>query len=514
LPRSFSNRLVLAFAALSLLVGLVSSLVVYQQARSQQLERIRTELRSVAATAAVAIDPDIFATLDRPSQQDSPGYRAIQRKLDRVRHSNEDIRFVYTMRLDEEGRVHFAVDAPAVDFDRNGRIDDYEEMAELGEAYPEAATMPALFEGFERPAADQELTSDRWGRMLSGYAPILDDQGQAVGLVGVDMMASRLNQARDAFLLSCLVVVLAVALGSLLLSSLLSWRLTRPMRTMRRELGEVERGEREHLSADQHDAELQLLARAFNALIVSRHRTERKLQEGAKLEAVAQLSAAMAHDFANHLTVVAATTELMLMDVEEGSDEQRRLLRILRAAHGASAEVRRLLVFARQEPQEHTLLDLNEVVSAAVDLARGTTKHGVELHLELEADDARLRGDPSALQSALLNLALNARDAMPQGGELTLGTRWVKDEDGRPRLRAWVRDTGTGMSDEVQQRLFEPFFSTKPKGRGTGLGMLAVKSAAEQHGATLRVDSLLGAGTTVSLDFPSADRQPQAPDAG
>jgi signal transduction histidine kinase len=506
--RSFSTRLVVSFAVLSLLVGLSSSWVVFEQAQRQQLERIRTELSSVAATAAVAIDAEIFASLQRPSQQDAPGYRVIQEQLDRIRHANEDIRFVYTMRLDPQGVVRFVVDAPAVDFDGNGRIDDDEEMAVLGEAYPAAETMPALFEGFEHPSADRALTSDRWGQMLSGYAPILDNQGRAVGLVGVDMMASRLDQARAAFLLASLAVVLVVALASLLLSGLISWRLTRPLRAMRRELGELERDEREHLSVTQSDEELELLARAFNAQLDSRRRTERKLQEGAKLEALAQLSAAMAHDFANHLTVVAATTELMLMSVEEGSDQQRRLLRIQRAAQGASAEVRRLLVFARQAPQEHTLLDLNEVVTTTVDLARSTTKQGVRLHTEIEAHDAWLHGDPSALQSALLNLALNARDAMPDGGELTLGTRWVEDADGQPRLRVWVRDSGTGMSDKVQQRLFEPFFSTKPSGRGTGLGMMAVKSAAEQHGATIQVDTLLGAGTTVSVDFPPADRPP------
>ncbi len=501
MPRSFSVRIVIAFASLSLAVGLLGSWAMYQRARAQQMERIRAELRAVATAAAVAIDGDALAQLQEPAQQGGAAWATIQEQLDRIRVSNEDIRFVYTMRRDPSGAVSFVVDAPAVDFDGNGRIDEDEEMAALGEAYPAAAEMPALYRGFEHPAVDPELTHDRWGWMLSGYAPIFDSQGRSVGLVGVDLMAGRLAQLQRDLRLGCLVIVLAVGLGSALLAAMLSWRLVRPIRAMRRELTQVERGEREYLSTDLGDDELQQLALAFNAQLDSRRSTERQLQEGAKLEVVAQLSAAMAHDFANHLTVISTTAELLLMDAQEGSALQRRLLRLQRAAHGASAEVRRLLVFARRAPEEHKPVDLNELVQAVVDLYKGTSKHGVEVLTLLEADDAMIMGDSHALQGALLNLALNARDAMPDGGILTFGTARGVADDGSPRLLLTVADTGTGMNEEVQRRLFEPFYSTKPKGRGTGLGMLAVKSVAERHGATIRVDSTPGEGSTITLEL-------------
>ncbi len=499
-PSSLAHRIVIGFVGLSLATGLLSSWEVFRRAEEQQLQRIRSQLEAVAATAAVSIDGDAFAQLRHAEQQGDDIYRHIQTRLDRVRDSNEDIRFVYTMRL-AQGEVSFVVDAPAVDFDGNGVIDEDEEMATLGSPYPEAASMPALVEGFERPSADPELTTDRWGSMLSGYAPILDSSGQAVGLVGVDMMAGRLDQLRHAFLRSCSAVVLAVALAALVLSTLLSWRLVRPVRAMQRELGLVEQGTLERIDDSLGDDELRSLAEAFNALLDSRRRMEGKLQEGAKLEVLAQLSAAMAHDFANHLTVIRTTAELMMMDTPEDAPERRRLERIERAVQGAAAETRRLLGFARQSPEQRRALCVHEQIRAAVELVRSSVGRSVELATSLDAPETRILGDAFELRSALLNLALNARDAMPDGGVLTIRTAAGSDP-AQPGIRIEVQDEGTGMSPEVLGRIFEPFFTTKPEGKGTGLGMLAVRTMAESHGACLEIDSEPGRGTTVSMSFP------------
>ncbi len=503
LPRSFSIRLVLVFATLTITVGLLSAWVVYQQARAQQFERIRTQLQGIAATAAVAIDGDAFDGLRAPGQQDSDAYRDIQLRLDRIRHANEDIRFVYTMRRDDAGQVSFVVDAPAVDFDGDGAIGEDEEMALLAEPYPDAASMPALLTGFEHASADGALTHDRWGWMLSGYAPIQNARGEPVGLVGVDMMAGRLDELRRAFLIGCASIALAVALASLLLASSLSWRLVRPVRTMQRQLSAVHRGEREHLDPVPGNRELDDLSRGFNELLNARRQVEAKLQESAKLEVLAQLSAAMAHDFNNHLTVIATTTELMAMGAQRSPEDLTRLERIQRAAGGAAAEVRRLLLFARQRPEPHGPVDLHEAILAVADLLQGSAK-GIELELDLADDPAVVTGDLSELQSALMNLALNARDAMPSGGTLRFATR-LDPAGGTVHLA--VQDSGTGMGDDVRARVFDPFFTTKPAGRGTGLGMLAVKTMVERHDARISIDTAPGQGTTVALVFPQRDHR-------
>ncbi|MFH1469516.1 MAG: ATP-binding protein [Pseudomonadota bacterium] len=474
---------------------------VYLVAREHQLQRFRTHLTSVAATAAVSVDGDALASLTDPGQQGGQVFQAIQRKLDAVQQANEDLRFVYTMRRDAAGGVSFVVDGTAIDRDGDGQIGEDEESAALGEPYPEAAEMPSLLAGFSQPSADERFTADQWGRMLSGYAPIRDSRGEVVGLLGVDMMASRVDELRDSLLVASFVFVLVVVLAATGLTALLSWYLGRPLRALEAQVRQIERGEREEVDTAAGGRELHALARSFNDLLVTRRRMEAHIQVAAKLDALGQLSAAMAHDLNNHLAAIVALVDLALLTLPSDAPQRRHLERAQGATAGASAEVRRLMLFARPGQEEFKVIDLHVIIPSVMDLLTGTTACGVTIAQELTASHPRFLGSFFDVQNALLNLALNARDAMPEGGELLFRTEDLTEEGEAPRLRVSVRDDGTGMSPEVIERLFEPFFTTKPEGKGTGLGMLAVRTVADRHGARVHVESAPGAGTTVSLDF-------------
>jgi len=501
-PSSFTVRLALAFSVLALGVGLLSSWVVYREARAQQLERLTAQLEAFATAAAVAIDGESFAALRSTVQQTGEDYAAIRARLDRLRAGHRDIRFVYTMRRLADGSISFVVDASEVDFDGNGRIDRWEEQADLGEPYPEAATMPALLRGFSEPTADREFTRDRWGKMLSGYAPILDGNGRSVGLVGVDMMADRVDRLRRSLLRGCAALGLTVALGSLMFALLLSWRLSGPLRALRADIDRArERGLTNRIEP-RGCRELVEVSVAFNALLDERKRLEDRLGSAAKLEALSRISASLAHDVANNLTVIVGQTELALASSMDSAGTSARLRRIGMAATAATAGLRRLTMAARQEASELVPVDLHEIIEGMADLMRGKVGEALSIEARLAAPAAVVMGDPAELHDALLNLALNARDAAGPGGRLAFMTSATADGQGLGTLTLVVQDDGHGMTPEILERIFDPFFTTKPPGEGTGLGLFAVRRMAERHRAELRVHSRLGAGSSFTIAFP------------
>jgi signal transduction histidine kinase/AmiR/NasT family two-component response regulator len=249
--------------------------------------------------------------------------------------------------------------------------------------------------------------------------------------------------------------------------------------------------------------------------VTERRRLEQELRQSQKLDALGRLAGGVAHDLNNLLMVIQTALELMQ---EEETAERRAA--IAADASAASAQAARLvkdmLTFARKRRVELASVDLHGIIERIARMSERTFGRRIKVVVELGAFDANVNGDVSQLESAILNLTVNARDAMPEGGTLTLRTARLGQREAREAgapvgsdAQAWVRvdvaDSGTGIAPDVLAHLFEPFFTTKEEGRGTGMGLAAVYGAVQAHQGTVVVDSALGRGSTFSLLLPLAE---------
>jgi PAS domain S-box-containing protein len=247
--------------------------------------------------------------------------------------------------------------------------------------------------------------------------------------------------------------------------------------------------------------------------ITERKRLEADFHHKRKMEAIGRLAGGVAHDLNNWLTVIVGYAELMLEDVGEPAAREG-LQEILSASRSATGVTRNLLTFSRKQVVQLRVTDLNQVVSEFHQLVQRIIGEQIQIDVLVSAEPLRLRADPSQIQQVLMNLAVNARDAMPSGGRLTVRTGETElDQINGVRIAAGmyacivVRDTGIGMSAEVRERLFEPFFTTKEAGKGTGLGMAVVYGIVKQLAGYITVDSEPGKGTTFTLYFPIVEAE-------
>ncbi len=232
-------------------------------------------------------------------------------------------------------------------------------------------------------------------------------------------------------------------------------------------------------------------------------RSEDHLRHAMKLEAVGRLAGGVAHDFNNLLTSVLGHADLALRRVHPADPLFDDLMEISAAGTRAAALTQQLLAFSRKQVLEPRVVDLNTIVAGIARLLRRTIGEDIELVTRLAFDLGPVRADPVQLEQVLLNLAVNARDAMPRGGRLLIETQNVKLETGAG-VRIWVVDNGQGMSEEVRAHLFEPFFTTKEVGKGTGLGLATAYGIVQESGGTIRVTSAEGQGSTFVVDLPQA----------
>jgi two-component system cell cycle sensor histidine kinase/response regulator CckA len=270
----------------------------------------------------------------------------------------------------------------------------------------------------------------------------------------------------------------------------------------------------DQLLADPESGTVGLLA--IGQDVTEQRDLEQRLRQAEKMEAIGRLAGGIAHDFNNQLTAIMGWTDVLSHEAASAPELIECTDRIMVAVRRACDLTSQLLAYSRKGKIKGvtTAVDLHELVHEVVAILRRSLDKRIAIQLDLAAETSRTVGDPSQLGNALLNLALNARDAMPSGGTLRFATRTTVIPSGAPQaagmpevepgryVELTVADTGTGMNEETQKHVFEPFFTTKEEGRGTGMGLAAVYGTVKNHRGTIAISSAVAAGTTIRIGLP------------
>ena len=259
----------------------------------------------------------------------------------------------------------------------------------------------------------------------------------------------------------------------------------------------------------------------------ARKAIEQQLIQAQKMEVVGHLAGGVAHDFNNRLAIIMGYTEMLMDGMDPGSQKHERASHVFHTSERAAALTRQLLLHSRNETPQPQALDLSEVVVNIDPMLRRLIGENIKLVTLPEPELGAAEADPGQIEQVLMNLSVNARDAMPAGGTITIETANATVNAADPEhpgvapgryVVLSVRDTGTGMSEEVKAKIFEPFFTTKPPGQGTGLGLATCQSIVRHWGGYLIVDTKLGAGAIFKVYLPrlasAATTEKQAEDAG
>jgi signal transduction histidine kinase len=384
--------------------------------------------------------------------------------------------------LGVQAQIVSASVAPALAFFDNASAQRYVEALSANPAVASAAvydasgTRVALYartDEEQAPATAREHAARFEGRALSVVTPVESD-GERLGLV---YLRTDAETALQRFARYAGIAIL------LLLASLVFLVFGRAQRALRKA-----------------NTELEARALELQQEIHQRERAEEELLQSRKMEAIGQLVGGVAHDFNNLLTVVLSGLRL----IDRASDPQRRaatMEAMRQAVERGAGLTRQLLAFARRQTLKPEVIDVGARLTAMRELLERSLRADILVDIHVAADLWFVKSDPTQLELAILNLAVNARDAMPKGGVLTINADNVVGEAGE-FVAVKVRDTGLGMSDEVRRRVFEPYFTTKQAGQGTGLGLAQVYGIVTQSGGTVRVESTINAGTTVTLCLP------------
>ena len=336
--------------------------------------------------------------------------------------------------------------------------------------------------------AEQGYERVAFGTLAEIYVPIFSDEGKVVGVVEVyktpDRLLAAIRRGR--------IAIWSISLAGALLLFLVLHRLL--IHVYRKEV------EQETLRAETGRLEAEVAKRT------------QQLFQAQKMEAVGLLAGGVAHDFNNLLTVITGRTQLLLRKLQPGDPMARGLGLIEETAQRAASLTRQLLAFSRKQRLERRIVSLNRIVTDMEKMLRPLIGEQISLVTVLDPELGLVSADAGQLEQVILNLVVNARDAMPQGGRLVIRTANSQLDDATGAWRPGpdvgchavlsVSDTGVGMDQATQARIFEPFFTTKDPGQGTGLGLSTVYGIVQQHGGFVSVESVPGAGTTFKVCLP------------
>lgn len=260
--------------------------------------------------------------------------------------------------------------------------------------------------------------------------------------------------------------------------------------------------------------------------VTERNRMEKELRQKQKLESLGQLTGGIAHDFNNMLAGILGASELLTLQLGDKPSAMKQVLLIKNATERTSELIRKLLSFSRKVEVSFSQVDLHEIIHDAVAIFKSSSDKRITVTMKLEAKQQMILGDASQLQNGLLNMFINARDAMSGGGDLDIFTKDINSTrdcsfrknrscrcKDQPYIQIGIQDTGSGISDEIKAHIFEPFYTTKEVGKGTGLGLAAVYGMVHEHSGTIAMNSSTDEGTLFTLCLPSitgsADRKQQ-----
>ncbi len=357
----------------------------------------------------------------------------------------------------------------------------------------------ALFAGYERavgqlPKARADV-HQLGGNAVEALVPVAR-RGEPIGSVYLATLREPLSRRLTRYGFIGLLIAMAVLVVLILGIS------QSALRRAKRELEERASA----LSGANAELQIQMDERA---------RAEEQLRQAQKMQALGQLTGGIAHDFNNLLTVIQGSADILR---RPGVDEAKRIRfaeAIVQTSGRAAALTSQLLAFARRQPLQPEVIGINDKIEGMTDLLDRTLGERVEVRTDLAPGLCAIEADPAQLESAILNVAVNARDAMPEGGVLTIRTGEAPPlADGRAAIAIAFTDTGGGIEPEVLSRVFEPFFTTKAIGKGTGLGLSQVYGFAAQSGGNVEVTSQVGEGTTVTIILPCSESPGAAGEAG
>jgi two-component system NtrC family sensor kinase len=354
--------------------------------------------------------------------------------------------------------------------------------------------------------ADRAFADDN--RYITAYEPIRDPEGRVIGALGVGVLEAPFTRTRRLALGVFLGVVAFTTLVSLVLLTFATRAVLRPIGRIVEMSDRVTAGDLSARVKMRPPGELGLLCRAIDQMadaVAQREKaleqtTRRQIGQSEKLATVGRMAAGIAHEINNPLTGL-LTFEHLLKDEKDLSPKAREYLEIMYQETSRMREiVMGLLNFSRESSAEMTSLDINEVIRQWLTLLRSQKEFDDIFIEERLADNLpKVLGDANQLQQVLVNLSLNACEAMPDGGTLTITTR----KEGKNVLVS-IADTGCGIKAEHLEMIFDPFFTTKPVGKGTGLGLSVSYGIIRQHGGVMQVESREGRGTTFAFTLPAA----------
>jgi len=373
-------------------------------------------------------------------------------------------------------------------------------------------------------------------RRMYGFSPLAHQPAGLDGFVAVGYLPETVFGEVDTIFIRNLVLMMVTVLCGLVAAWIfIDWAIVKPVQILGRTAHRLAAGDLQaRPGARRAPGELGQLQQAFDEMAAALEvhqehirRTEERLRQSEKMEAVGRLAGGIAHDFNNLLTAIIGFSTLLQDRLAGAEPEHTYLDEIAKAGERAAQLTNQLLIFSRQQVVRAELVDLNDVVRDMGNLLRRVIGEDVRLDTVLAPRLDRVRADPTQISQVILNLAVNARDAMPAGGRLTIETAPVildqayadvhPDVRPGPHVMLAVSDTGTGMDRETQAHIFEPFFTTKELGKGTGLGLATVFGVVQQAGGSLWVYSEVGHGTTFKIYLPTAEENtgdiPVAPEA-